>query len=54
MYNLEEIIKSTAGIKLLYVEDNEHARKSTLALLSEFFKDIVVAVDGLDGLNKFS
>jgi len=54
MYNLEEIIKSTTSIRLLYVEDNENARKSTLALLSEFFKNIVVGVDGVDGLDKFN
>ena len=53
MYNLEEIIKSTSDIKLLYVEDNEQARTSTLALLCEFFKEVIVGVDGEDGLSKF-
>jgi len=53
MYNLEEIIKSTSDIKLLYVEDNEQARTSTLSLLSEFFESIVVAKDGDEGLEKF-
>jgi PAS domain S-box-containing protein len=53
MYNLEEIIKSTSDIRLLYVEDNEEARTSTLALFREFFKEVVIAVDGEDGLSKF-
>lgn len=53
MYNLEEIIKSTSDIRLLYVEDNEQARLSTLSLLSEFFKNIIVAKDGSEGLEKF-
>ncbi len=53
MYNLEEMIKITSSIKLLYIEDNEQERISTLAVLSEFFKDIVVGVDGQDGLVKY-
>ena len=54
MYNLENIINSTTNIKLLYVEDNAEAREATVSFLSEFFKTIVVAVDGADGLIKFS
>ena len=54
MYNLEEIIKSTSDIRLLYVEDNDQARKSTLTLLGEFFNTIVVSLDGKDGLEKFN
>jgi len=53
MNNLENIIKATSNIRLLYVEDNEQARIPTLALLSEFFKTITVAVDGEDGLKQF-
>jgi len=53
MYNLEEMIEKTSSVKLLYVEDNEQARVPTLAVLSEFFEQIVVAVDGADGLEKF-
>lgn len=40
-------------LKLLYVEDNEQARKSTRIILEEYFHHIIVAVDGEDGLNKF-
>lgn len=54
MYDLEKIIQNTSKIKVLYVEDNEQARVSTLAVLSEFFFNIIVAIDGEDGLEKFS
>ena len=47
------MIKYTSTWKLLYVEDNELARTSTLGILNEFFADIVVAVDGEDGFEKF-
>ncbi|MBU1667908.1 EAL domain-containing protein [bacterium] len=40
-------------LKLLYVEDNEQARKSTQIILQEYFNHILVAVDGEDGFNKF-
>ncbi|CAI6151247.1 MAG: Sensor histidine kinase RcsC [uncultured Sulfurimonas sp.] len=53
MYNLKEIIQNTLDIRLLYVEDNEQARVPTLAVLSEFFTNIVVAVDGKDGVLKY-
>ncbi len=48
-----ELASIAQELKILYVEDNEEARKSTLYLLEEFFDDIVVAVDGQDGLEKF-
>ena len=53
MQELKQLISSTKELKLLYVEDNEAARKSILNILQEFFDDIVVAVDGEDGLKKF-
>ena len=54
MYNVQDIIKATAKIKLLYVEDNKQAREPTVELFSEFFETIVVGVDGIDGLEKFN
>ena len=51
MIELAQIAKE---LKILYVEDNEEARRSTLYLLEEFFDDIVVAIDGQDGLDKFN
>ncbi|PHQ66026.1 MAG: transcriptional regulator [Sulfurimonas sp.] len=44
----------TKKLKLLYVEDNEETRVSTLLVLERFFDEIIVAVDGKDGLDKFS
>jgi c-di-GMP phosphodiesterase len=51
--NIKELSTMSMGLKLLYVEDDDSARKRTLALLSNFFKDITVAIDGEDGLEKF-
>ena len=39
--------------KILYVEDNEEARTQTQKMLSNFFSDITVAIDGKDGLEKY-
>ncbi len=50
---MNEIIKYTSKMKLLYVEDNESVRESLLSILEEFFDQIVVAVDGQDGYEKF-
>ncbi len=38
---LKDLVKYTRGLKLLYVEDNEAARKATFGILNEFFADIV-------------
>ncbi len=40
-------------LKVLFVEDNIEARETTLAMLSNLFDNITVAVDGLDGYEKF-
>ena len=53
MQELSEIINATKELKLLYVEDNKEARNSTLNILHEFFDDIVIGIDGEDGLKKF-
>jgi len=48
-----DTIKYTSSLKLLYVEDNQEARESTLLILEEFFETIIVAIDGKDGYEKF-
>jgi PAS domain S-box-containing protein len=53
MENVEYIISYTKRLKLLYVEDSAEAREATLMILEEFFDDIIVGVDGKDGLPKF-
>jgi len=49
----KETIKISKTLKLLYVEDDQSARETTLDLLKNFFNDVTVAIDGEDGLNKF-
>ena len=51
--DLKQLALMSKNLKLLYVEDDVSARERTLKLLENFFKDITVAVDGQDGLNKF-
>jgi len=53
MVGLEDIIKYTFPLRLLYVEDNEHARESMMNVLEEFFGDVVIACDGQEGLEGF-
>lgn len=50
---MQTILHYTKPLKLLYVEDNEEARRFTLELLSRFFDDITVAVDGKNGLTEY-
>ncbi len=50
---LSDIIQSAKDLKVLYVEDNEEARVSTIYLLEKIFNTIVVAVDGSEGLKKY-
>lgn len=51
--NLKELVGISRDLKLLYVEDDTNARETTLKLLKNFFKDITIAVDGQDGIEKF-
>ncbi len=53
MNDLKQIVSTMSGLKLLYVEDDAEVRTSTLQILNDFFTDIVVGVDGEDGLEKF-
>ena len=53
MINIEDVIESSRNLKLLYVEDNQDAREMTSMILEDYFDSITVAVDGLDGLEKF-
>ena len=53
MIEIENLIKYSKTLKLLYVEDNKETRESTILTLENFFDDIVVAIDGDDGIDKF-
>ncbi len=50
---IETLTKNAKNLKLLYVEDDEFARDSTIATLNMFFDSITVGVDGEDGLELF-
>lgn len=51
---IEKLQSHTKKLKLLYVEDNEETRASAIALFGRFFDEIIVAVDGKDGFDKFN
>jgi len=53
MKNLAEIVNKTKFMKLLYVEDNKAVRETSIMILSDIFAEIIVAVDGKDGIEKF-
>lgn len=50
---LQELQDFSKDLKVLYVEDNKEARDSTYDTLGEFFDNITVAVDGVEGLEQF-
>ncbi len=53
MIDIDKVIEYSQAIKVLYVEDNQEAREMTMSLLEDFFDDIVIAINGEDGLQKF-
>jgi len=50
---MNKVIKHTSSMNLLFIEDDEESVNSTLLILEEFFDNIIVAVDGEDGYEKF-
>ena len=53
MIDIDDVIEYSQNLTLLYVEDNQDAREMTTMILEDFFDNIIVAVDGEDGYNKF-
>ncbi len=53
MKNLTDILVYTKKMTLLYVEDNKEIRDATLGIFQELFKEIIIAIDGEDGIDKF-
>ena len=51
--SINELLGYSKALHVLYVEDNEDARKFTLEMLSRFFDDITIACDGEEGIEKF-
>jgi signal transduction histidine kinase len=50
---LTELLEKTKDLEILYVEDNEEVRQSTLDLLGIFFEHIDVASNGEEGLKLY-
>jgi YesN/AraC family two-component response regulator len=48
------LLEISTQMRVLYVEDNQDVREATLILLNNYFKSVDVAVDGVDGLEKFN
>ena len=53
MIDIDETLKYSQKLHLLYVEDNEDAREMTAMILEDYFDNITIAVDGKDGYEKF-
>lgn len=49
----DELAEFTKSLKVLYVEDNKEAQEAVGELLGLFFENVVTAIDGVDGLEKF-
>ena len=52
--SIKDVVKISQNLKLLYIEDDVTSRASTLEMLTNFFSDISIAVDGLDGYEQFT
>jgi len=53
MIEIDDILKYSQQLRLLYVEDNKEVREATYIVLKDFFNEIILGVDGEDGLEKF-
>jgi len=53
MINIDELIKNSQKLTLLYVEDNQDSREITSMIFEDFFYKIIVAVDGEDAYKKY-
>jgi len=51
---IEKLIKKVKNIKVLYVEDDLDAQEAIVDVLETFFDTIVTALNGKDGLEKFT
>jgi len=53
MTGAKELRETAKDIRLLYVEDDKKLREDTLRLLSNFFQDVTVAVNGKEAFEKY-
>jgi len=49
-----DVCKCTSNLNILYVEDDSQLREETTDILESFFSRVDTAVDGLDGLVKYT
>jgi len=54
MINSKELIKYTKNLKILFVEDHEELRENTTEILSSFFKEVISASNGQEGINLYT
>ena len=54
MINSKELIKYTKDLKILFVEDHEELRENTTEILSSFFKEVISASNGQEGINLYT
>lgn len=50
---INKVLNYSSDINVLYVEDEFETRSNTVKFLSNIFKNLTVAIDGLDGFNKY-
>jgi len=50
---IQELLEQDSKLSILYVEDNEFVRESTMDLLDIYFESVDIAFDGVDGLEKY-
>jgi len=53
MIQLDELMKLSHDLSILYVEDDAQIREEMYDILDDFFKVVILAEDGEDGLDKF-
>lgn len=53
MYSFKDIIKYSKNLSLLYVEDDSTLLEETSDILENFFSEVVTAVDGQEGIDKY-
>ena len=50
---LEECILNSKSLNLLFVEDNREFANQTIKLFNNFFDNVTLAINGVDGIEKF-
>jgi len=51
--NIQDLLEQDSQINILYIEDNDFVRESTIELLEIYFQNLDVAINGLEGLKQY-